>query len=123
MALTIPGTEQEDEEEFPKINIETAVQNSGVDIKVTALENPIVVDKYLSYAQDIQRDQMLQASIPSEVNTPMPDYATYGQELQKANTESLKNSLKIASLADKDQAAAIKELSEQTGLNLSLIHI
>jgi hypothetical protein len=121
MALTIPGTEQEDEEEFPKINIETAVQNSGVDIKVTAPEDPIVVDKYLSYAQDIQRDQMLQASIPTEVDTPMPDYATYGQNLQKANAESLKNSLKIASLADKDQAAAIKELSEQTGLNPSFI--
>ena len=120
MALTIPGTEKDEEEEFPKINIETAVQNSGVDIQVTAPENPIKANKYLSYGQDIQSGEALQASIPGEINT-MPDYATYGQERQQANTESLKNSLKIASLADKDQSAAIKELSEQTGLNPSFI--
>ena len=121
MALTIPGSEKDEEEEFPKINIETAVQNSGVDIQVTAPENPIKANKYLSYGQDIQSGEAIQASIPSELDRPMPDYAVYGQERQQANTESLKNSLKIASLADKDQAAAIKELSEQTGLNPSFI--
>ena len=120
MALTIPGTEKDEEEEFPKINIDTAVANSGVDIKVTAPENPIKANKYLSYGQDIQSGEALQASIPGEIHT-MPDYATYGQERQQANTESLKNSLKIASLADKDQSAAIKELSEKTGLNPSFI--
>lgn len=120
MALTIPGSEKDEEEEFPKINIDTAVANSGVDIQVTAPEDPIKANKYLSYGQDIQSGEALQASIPSEINT-MPDYATYGQERQQANTESLKNSLKIASLADKDQSAAIKELSEQTGLNPSFI--
>ena len=120
MALTIPGTEKEDEDEIPKIDINTAVQNSGVDIKVTAPEDPIKANKYLSYGQDIQSGEALRASIPEEIN-PMPDYMTYGQERQQVNAENLKNSLKIASLADKEQAAAIKELSEQTGLNPSFI--
>ena len=88
MALTIPGTEKDEEEEFPKINIETAVQNSGVDIQVTAPENSIKANKYLSYGQDIQSGEAIQASIPGEINT-MPDYASYGQERQQANTESL----------------------------------
>ena len=115
MALTIPGSLDEDEDKWlsdPKIaTVETPAASP-------LIETP---NKYVDYGVNLQIEEIRSdsMSIPEEESTK--DYFAYGQELQKTNVESLKNSLKIASLADADQAAAIQELSTKTGLPPSYI--
>ena len=116
MALTIPGSLDEDDDKWlsdPKIaSVETPAASP-------LIETP---NKYVDYGvnlqiEEIRRDSM---SIPEEESTK--DYFAYGQELQKTNVESLKNSLKIASLADADQAAAIQEFDRNGGATSHFKH-
>ena len=84
---------------------------------LTPTPNP---NKYMEYGKKVEHDQLINNyKIPEEESTK--DYLAYGQELAKTQTESLKQSLKIASLADAEQAAAIQDLSNQTGLPPSFI--
>ena len=114
MALTIPGSDNNDDDKW--------LSNDDIG-SVDKPASPLIEssNKYLAYGQNLQNQERLDQymAIPEEESTK--DYLAYGQELKKNNAENLKNSLKIASLADAEQAAAIKELSLKTGLPPSYI--
>ena len=114
MALTIPGSDNDDDDKW--------LSNDDIG-SVDKPASPLIEssNKYLAYGQGLKNQERLDQymAIPEEESTK--DYFAYGQELRKTNVENLKNSLKIASLADAEQAAAIQELSTKTGLPPSYI--
>ena len=113
MALTIPGTQDEEEKLTGTIGL-TGSEGLKPTVDYKAAVKSLKRERNLAEA-----DAYIANSIPE--TGQMPDYASAIKSLKTNRETNLKNSLKIASLADSEQAAAISDLSKQTGLAPSFI--
>jgi hypothetical protein len=122
-SLRVPGPKKDEEEELEQPSDVTP--SLELDVPSSPLTEPVSNEvDYGAYFKEINTQESYERGIEADLESLDPstvDYAAYFAEEETRSLAALKNNLHLASLADAEQAAEIKRLSDASGLPPSFI--
>lgn len=122
-SLRVPGPKKDEEEELEQPSDVTP--SLELDVPSSPLTEPVSNEvDYGAYFKEISNQESYELGIQNDLEQLDPtgvDYEAYFKEEETRSLAALKNNLHLASLADAEQAAEIKRLSDASGLPPSFI--